>query len=359
MVYNMSKLVAKGSLADSNSVSQLSFLKQEKRMLEPSIDPIIAQLQGQLAALERENANLRSRLTEDLPSVEATHDSAHSASDAAMEHRLLAATARVANALLTIAPLDAAVNAALQVLGEALDTDRVIAIENFTPSDSSFVWWRILYEWTSPHAIPQIAHPDLAQGSYEGIEEWYTLLSQGQGLSCLLEEMPEPFHSGQAALGVKALHAVPIFVEGKHWGAIGFDDCRAAKHRSAAELAVLKIAADGIGSAIERHRTQQATHRVERELVEQLQQLTLDGQQSYRLLSVVARIAKDLLEAEDVNTAILAALRAVGEVANMSRVLLILERQAPATQRLTHYVEREVDGSTNLGSCSGWDDGDG
>ncbi len=281
-------------------------------------------------------------MPEDLRSVGATQDLAHPTNDPAVEHRLLEATARVANALLTIAPLDVAVNAALQVMGEALDTDRVGVIENFdNPSDSSSVWWRLLYEWTSPHAIPQIAHPDLAQGSYEGIEEWYAGLSQGQGVSCLLENMPEPFRSGQAALGLKALHFVPIFVERQYWGAIGFDDCRAAKHRSLAELAVLKIAADCIGSEIERQRAQQATHRAEQEFVEELQQLTHDGQQSYRLLSVVAQIAKDLLEAEDVNTAILAALQAVGNVANMSRVMLILERQAPGTQRLTHYVEQE------------------
>jgi len=35
-------------------------------------------------------------------------------------------------------------------------------------------------------------------------------------------------------------------------GVIGFDDCREAKRRSPSELAVLKIAADCVGSAIQR-----------------------------------------------------------------------------------------------------------
>ena len=35
--------------------------------------------------------------------------------------------------------------------------------------------------------------------------------------------MPEPFRSGQTAIGLKALHAVPIFVEGQFWGMVAFD----------------------------------------------------------------------------------------------------------------------------------------
>ena len=245
----------------------------------------IAQLQAQLAQLQQENTELRTSLeacqlevrshsTKNLQPIKVAPSQAqfvrNRVSNSALEPRLLAATATAATALLTIAPLDAAVNAALQILGEALDTDRMTVIENFNPSDSSFVWWRILYEWTSPDAMPQITHLDLAQGSYEGMEEWYALLRQGQGISCLLEEMPEPFRSGQAALGVKALHAVPIFVEGKYWGVVGLDDCRKTMHRSLAALDVLKIVANCIGSAIQRDCAQQARIQAEQERAAEL-----------------------------------------------------------------------------------------
>lgn len=179
--------------------------------------------------------------------------------------RILEATAMAANALLTLNNFDEAVNKALQIIGESLDTDRVVVIENFVlQSEPSSVYWRILYEWNSPYAVSQSSHPDLAQGSYEGIEEWYELCSKGQGISYMLEEMPYPFRSGQAELGVKALNVVPIFVEGKFWGVVGFDDCREAKRRSPAEFAVLKTAADCIGSAIQRSRIQRAREEAER-----------------------------------------------------------------------------------------------
>ncbi len=57
---------------------------------------------------------------------------------------------------------------------------------------------------------------------------------------------------------LKALYAVPIFVEDKHWGAIGFDDCRELKCRTPTEFSVLKVAADCVGSAIQQERNQQA-----------------------------------------------------------------------------------------------------
>jgi len=59
-----------------------------------------------------------------------------------------------------------------------------------------------------------ISHPNVAQGSYKELEEWYELFSRGQGISCLLR-MLEPFKSGQAEIGVKATHIVPILPKGK------------------------------------------------------------------------------------------------------------------------------------------------
>lgn len=180
--------------------------------------------------------------------------------------RILEATASATNALLTLENFESAVNTALQIIGESLDTDRVLVIEQFAPSsDLAAVEWKVLYEWDSPHTVSQISDPELSQGNHEGIEEWYEILSRGQGISCLLEEMPEPFRSGQTELGLKALHIVPIFVEGKFWGHIGFDDCREVMRRSPSELSVLKIAADCIGSAIQRDRTRKAIFQAEQE----------------------------------------------------------------------------------------------
>ncbi|QLE57591.1 GAF domain-containing protein [Nostoc sp. TCL26-01] len=253
--------------------------------------------------------------------------------------RILEATATAANAFLAIENFDEAVNTALKMIGESLDCDRVAVIENFPHPSAPLHCWKILYEWNSPHTVAQMSHPQQSQGIYEtgGIAEWYEQMCQGKSISYPLAAMPEPFRSGQAALGVKVLHVVPIFVEGQCWGAFGFDDCREEKRRGLAELALLKTVAACIGSAIQRQRIQQTEQKRTAELARVNEEL----QQRDRLLSVVAQVTKNLLETADIDVAIPTALQAIGEVANISRVQLLLEQQNPATQKLQHCVTYE------------------
>jgi signal transduction histidine kinase len=187
--------------------------------------------------------------------------------------RILEATATVANGLLTTENLDESISKALQLIGKNLDADRigVIETERFDrAANLSSVGWKALYEWYSAETTSQKADAKLVTGNHEGIEEWLELLSNGQCISYVIEEMPEPFRSGQAALGVKSLHIVPIFIDDRYWGNFCMDDCREAKHRSSGELAVLKTIAACIGSAIQRDRTTKAILQAEQDRAAEL-----------------------------------------------------------------------------------------
>lgn len=95
-------------------------------------------LRQQVADLERENQALQA----DLQACQESHFQENVHSNRSSTHRLLAATAQVANALLTIAPFNQAVNTALQIIGEALETDRVCFVETVNSrSDSAFPDW--------------------------------------------------------------------------------------------------------------------------------------------------------------------------------------------------------------------------
>jgi PAS domain S-box-containing protein len=195
--------------------------------------------------------------------------------------RILEATASAANTLLTTQNLDEAVNTAFQILGEALNTDRVTMCENFAPApDAMFPSYRMLYEWDSPQTVSQISHPVAGEGTYAEIEWLYELFQQGQSASYQIEDAPEPFRSEQIDIGVKSTHLVPIYIKGRWWGVLGLDDCREAKHRSPAELAVLKTAAVCIGSAIQRDRTQKAMLQAEQARSQELDRLNTELQQT-------------------------------------------------------------------------------
>lgn len=305
-------------------------------MLEPQEQDknLVKQLRNQITELEHENTRLKNAELAFPPGR-------------GLEGHLLEATARAAHALLTVEDFDQSVRTSLRIIGEVLDADRANIIENFDhPSNPSFPGWRVSgYEWASPGTMLQFSDPNTAQGIYEDVQWAYELLKVGQTVSYRIEEAPEPFRSEQVAIGVKSTHLVPIFVEGRWWGVLGLDDCREPKLRTDAELAALKIIASCIGSAIQRQRSQQTLLAAEQAQVaglakknEELQQHEREIQRSYHLLSVVAQVTKDLLEAEDINIAIPAALQAVGEVASISRVLLLLQCQDPITQKPQHAV---------------------
>ncbi|MEO1005890.1 MAG: GAF domain-containing protein, partial [Cyanobacteria bacterium J06638_38] len=231
--------------------------------------------------------------------------------------RLLAATSSAANIISTAEDFDLGINRALKIIGEAIDTDRVAVIENWqNPSQLSIPHWRMLYEWNSACAISQTLHPEVSQGSWEGIEEWHKLLSKGQSIRYRLEEMPEPFRSGQAKLGVKVLYEVPIFVEGKYWGVTGFDDCREVTRRSEAELSILKTAAACIGGAIEKERSREAHERAIREKAEQLEASNRVLSLRDKWLEATANAANELLLIDELDKGIDAALKILGESLN-------------------------------------------
>jgi PAS domain S-box-containing protein len=275
--------------------------------LEVAMDTALARLHDRLAALEQENATLRSRLQscershailqaevaqyqrhnqdgQELSRQEATTELV-APSGSSLEHRLLETTAAVAHALLTLSPLNVAINTALQMIGECLETDRVAVIENFDVPSNRLPSWRMLYEWNAPHIPSQLLHFEATQGRYEDMEEWYEQFMQGQSVSRLLDDMPEELRVNLEKVAVKATHIVPIFVEGQFWGILGFDDCEEAKQRSAAELFALKIAANCIGSAIQRDRTQQALLQAEQERSHELEHINVELQQALDLLA--------------------------------------------------------------------------
>ena len=245
---------------------------------------------------------------------------------------ILVATAKAANILLTGENFDEAVDQALKIIGETLNTDRVSVIENWhNPSKPEVPHWRMLYEWDGPQIISQISHPELAQGSYEGIEDWYVRHSKGQSISCKLTEMSEPFRSGQEKLGVKVLHVVPIFIGGKHWGIIGFDDCHRTTNRNEAELSILKTVAACIGGAIERERSRQAKEEAEKAILLEREKAALENtvnlleaNQTLSLrdkwLEATANAANKLLQIANLDRGINAALRVLGESLNCDRV---------------------------------------
>lgn len=187
--------------------------------------------------------------------------------------RLLEATAKVANVLLTVENFDEAINTALGMFLEAAGCDRISILENISEPSSLLPFrYKFIYEWATPGFS---IRPTESESGYIAAEaigkdflEQYFL--RGEGFGGLLEEWGDPLRSSLAAAQVQSSYSVPIRVNGQWWGLLSFDYCRAAIQISPAEIAVLRTIADCIGSAIQRDRTQKTILQAEQTRVAEL-----------------------------------------------------------------------------------------
>jgi signal transduction histidine kinase len=227
-------------------------------------DESIAHLQERVALLEQQNALLQSRL-QAYESSQLSPQSPISAST----HCLLEATAFAANALLTIDNFDQAINTALQILGDSLETDRIKVLESLfdDPTRPFSRYHNVLHEWIRPGTVQQRSLSQAKSVDTRNLEGFFETFVQNKGFSGLLSEWDASLQALFPGAQVKSLCAVPIWVNGQWWGVLASDHCQEAKHHTSAELAALQTAANCIGSAIQRQRMQQAREAAEQQVL--------------------------------------------------------------------------------------------
>ncbi|MEL6455499.1 MAG: GAF domain-containing protein, partial [Cyanobacteria bacterium J06623_5] len=279
------------------------------------------------SAIEREAARKERELA---AQVRAAELEAHNQALAERD-RILEATAAAANVMLTAADFSSAVGEAIALVGEGLAVDRVALLQHFEATEEgAFGYHEGMYEWADSGVSLQIEHPELSRISDDDAEFLDELL-QGKVAGGVVDELSEPFRSGQIEMGVKSTYAVPIMVEGRYWGVIGFDDCQHETRRSESELEALMTLANCMGSAVEQERNRQAREAAERRmLVEREQAAQARAQQLQesnevlelrdRWLSATAEATEELLSANELAQAIQPALKTIGETIGVDRI---------------------------------------
>ncbi len=175
---------------------------------------------------------------------------------AEMEYRsaLLHAVSVAAKELLTAPSLENTMATVLRTVGQAARVDRMNVFERQIPSAGT-PGLKLRYAWSSPRAPVMLDAAAIINAPDVLADPWFAPLGEGLAIS----EHPEGMADGPAksmflGLGIRAILIVPITVEGKVWGHIGFDDCVAEREWNSAELDILRTVADMIGGAIIRER---------------------------------------------------------------------------------------------------------
>jgi len=174
--------------------------------------------------------------------------------------RLLEATARAANVLLTLDQIDGAISTALMMILEAIECDRVAVLENNYIASSKFPSSSTtIYEQFAPgfeisnRSISEVQTTEV-DATFAAFVEHHFL--NGDGFGGLVEEWCEPLRSTFVAAGIQSGYSIAIRVNGHWWGVLCLDYYRAPIEITPAEVAVMRTIADCMGSAIQRDRTQ-------------------------------------------------------------------------------------------------------
>ena len=167
--------------------------------------------------------------------------------------RLLKSTALGLSILLQTADIKAAVPRFLQVFGQACGVDRVYVFENSTDPASGALLMSQHDEWCHAGVTAELSNAELQQLPYRpAFLRWETALGAGQVITGHVREFPAEERAVLAPQAIQSILVVPIRPEGRFWGFIGFDAVRGERVWSPSEVAILRIAADCLGAAMQR-----------------------------------------------------------------------------------------------------------
>ncbi|MEJ5262092.1 MAG: PAS domain S-box protein [Ignavibacterium sp.] len=179
-------------------------------------------------------------------------------------NQLLSAVSKAQSHLLTKKDLYFSVQLALAEVGKAVDVDRVYIFENHYDSVAQQVLMSQRYEWCSERAVPQIDNAELINLPYEPtFKRWYNELSHGGNIVGLIKDFPEQERPILESQNILSILVVPIYVSGRFWGFIGFDDCHSERIWTESEISVLNAIASSIGGVFQRKAIEDALRKSE------------------------------------------------------------------------------------------------
>jgi diguanylate cyclase (GGDEF)-like protein/PAS domain S-box-containing protein len=166
---------------------------------------------------------------------------------------LLHATAIAATELVTAPTLDDAIPKALKMVGAALQIDRITVLDRPPTADAApvlrFVWQASDIKVVLDKRFfenPALMTPQMVA--------WQSPLSKGRLVTADVRTATDDVKRMLESIGTKSLLVVPVSVDGKYWGELGFEGCKSERAWPAFEIEILQSLADLIGNAIQRDR---------------------------------------------------------------------------------------------------------
>ena len=159
--------------------------------------------------------------------------------------------AHCSQALLSDTETKDALTEALNILLDTSNTSRVYIFENFEDPEDGLCL-RLTHEVCVPGVSSNLEDPLLQHGPYkQGFQRWQKTLSKGEPIKGFVESFPKSERTFLDPQGIISILALPLWVEGKWYGFIGFDDVEIRREWNEEDIRLLKTAAEMVGTYIE------------------------------------------------------------------------------------------------------------
>ncbi len=152
---------------------------------------------------------------------------------------------------------------AMARLGEAVGVGCAYLSQNGRSRDGRLMC-TLRHEWATADTPRFSDEPQLREFEWPAEGPVRLCLERGETVPVLVRDLPELGREVFGRLGLKSMLIVPIFVEERWWGLLGFGDFKTERAWPAAEVEALKTAGIVIGAALLREQVEAAVHASER-----------------------------------------------------------------------------------------------
>lgn len=167
---------------------------------------------------------------------------------------ILEAVAASAKDLLRASDLQQSLPRVIKRIGEATGVDRAHIFEVDTSTPAARVLQH--YLWSAP-GVPTSSLLGAVKGAAMaefGFGPWLPRLAKGETIVGHVRDFERPVRELFGRLGTQSVLTVPVRVDGRWWGHLGFDDCRTDREWSPTEVDTLETLAELVGAAVARTR---------------------------------------------------------------------------------------------------------
>ncbi len=187
--------------------------------------------------------------------------------------QLLSAIASATDKLMKIDDRNVAIANAFRIIGNAVGADRVYYYQNtFTQTAKGATNQRITWIRQNDAVIQNT--PRYQNVPFENLSDLHEQLTENNAFEKIISTLPaSQFKTDLMALEVKSVMILPLYVAGKFYGFVGFDDCSRERVWLSEEIAILQSLVANVATTLERSIAETALKASEKELKANFEEL--------------------------------------------------------------------------------------